>query len=231
MARGAPRRRRLVPRPRRLDRRARPGGGTAHPCRGAHRGPPLRRGRRAVRRRASGRGRDRLRRARGAGAVRRGPGRRRSAVRRARRSSFCPWLAISRRGRSSPMSTGPTCSSAWASAGTSCRASPRRSPSSTRRTASPSARASRATFCKADILGWRSRCRRRQRDLQAAQEDVERGLELAHAMDDRRVIAATRISRLPSSPSEPGTGCCRATTRNRRRRSIRSSTTSGTWAA
>ncbi|MGZ8687498.1 MAG: tetratricopeptide repeat protein [Gaiellaceae bacterium] len=44
---------------------------------------------------------------------------------------------------------------------------------------------------KVDILGWRSRCRRRQRDLQAAQEDVERGLELAHAMDDRRVIANT----------------------------------------
>jgi tetratricopeptide (TPR) repeat protein/DNA-binding XRE family transcriptional regulator len=44
---------------------------------------------------------------------------------------------------------------------------------------------------KVDILGWRSRCRRRQRDFQAAREDVERGLELAQALDDRRVIANT----------------------------------------
>lgn len=44
---------------------------------------------------------------------------------------------------------------------------------------------------KVDILGWRSRCRRRQRDLRAAQEDVERGLELAQALGDRRVIANT----------------------------------------
>ena len=32
---------------------------------------------------------------------------------------------------------------------------------------------------RADILGWRSRCYRRQRDWQAAREDVERALELA----------------------------------------------------
>ena len=44
---------------------------------------------------------------------------------------------------------------------------------------------------RADILGWRSRCRRRQRDLEAAREDVERALELAQAMDDRRTIANT----------------------------------------
>jgi tetratricopeptide (TPR) repeat protein len=44
---------------------------------------------------------------------------------------------------------------------------------------------------RADILGWRSRCRRRQRDFEAAREDVERALELAQAMDDRRVIANT----------------------------------------
>lgn len=44
---------------------------------------------------------------------------------------------------------------------------------------------------KVDILGWRSRCRRRQRDLQAAQEDVERGLELARGLGDRRMIANT----------------------------------------
>lgn len=44
---------------------------------------------------------------------------------------------------------------------------------------------------RADILGWRSRCRRHQRDFEAAREDVERALELAQAMDDRRTIANT----------------------------------------
>ena len=44
---------------------------------------------------------------------------------------------------------------------------------------------------RADILGWRSRCRRRQRDFDAAREDVEAALELAQAMDDRRVVANT----------------------------------------
>ena len=42
---------------------------------------------------------------------------------------------------------------------------------------------------RADILGWRSRCRRHQRDFEAAREDVERALELAREMDDRRTIA------------------------------------------
>ncbi len=34
------------------------------------------------------------------------------------------------------------------------------------------------------ILAWRSRCYRRQRDYEAAREDVERALELAQSMDD-----------------------------------------------
>jgi tetratricopeptide (TPR) repeat protein len=34
---------------------------------------------------------------------------------------------------------------------------------------------------RADIFGWRSRCYRRQRDWEAAREDVERALELAQA--------------------------------------------------
>jgi tetratricopeptide (TPR) repeat protein len=42
---------------------------------------------------------------------------------------------------------------------------------------------------RADILGWRSRCRRRQRDYVAAHEDVERALELAQDVGDRRAIA------------------------------------------
>src|SRR5437763_11454852 len=42
---------------------------------------------------------------------------------------------------------------------------------------------------RADILGWRSRCYRRQRDFEAAREDVERALELAQALDDPRKTA------------------------------------------
>lgn len=44
---------------------------------------------------------------------------------------------------------------------------------------------------RAEILGWRSRCRRRQRDFEAAREDVELALELARAANDRRTIAHT----------------------------------------
>jgi tetratricopeptide (TPR) repeat protein len=42
---------------------------------------------------------------------------------------------------------------------------------------------------RADILRWRSRCYRRQRDFEAAREDVERALELAQALDDPRNTA------------------------------------------
>lgn len=42
---------------------------------------------------------------------------------------------------------------------------------------------------RARIFGWRSRCYRRQRDWQAAREDVERALELAESLDDRRARA------------------------------------------
>jgi tetratricopeptide (TPR) repeat protein len=41
---------------------------------------------------------------------------------------------------------------------------------------------------KADILSWRSRCWRRQRDYEAARDDVERALELAQGVDDPRTI-------------------------------------------
>jgi len=44
---------------------------------------------------------------------------------------------------------------------------------------------------RADILGWRSRCHRRQRDYVAAHEDVERALELAQDLGNRRAIANT----------------------------------------
>jgi tetratricopeptide (TPR) repeat protein len=42
---------------------------------------------------------------------------------------------------------------------------------------------------RARILAWRSRCRRRQADYEAASEDVERALELARGVDDPRAVA------------------------------------------
>jgi tetratricopeptide (TPR) repeat protein len=41
----------------------------------------------------------------------------------------------------------------------------------------------------ANILRWRSRCYRRQRDWPAAREDVERALELSQGLDDRTAMA------------------------------------------
>jgi tetratricopeptide (TPR) repeat protein len=42
---------------------------------------------------------------------------------------------------------------------------------------------------RADILRWRSRCYRRQRDYEAAREDLERALELAEGLDDPQAVA------------------------------------------
>jgi tetratricopeptide (TPR) repeat protein len=42
---------------------------------------------------------------------------------------------------------------------------------------------------RSNILAWRSRCYRRRRDLEAAREDVERALELAEGLNDRRTVA------------------------------------------
>ncbi|MGH3017660.1 MAG: tetratricopeptide repeat protein [Gaiellaceae bacterium] len=42
---------------------------------------------------------------------------------------------------------------------------------------------------RVQIFRWRSRCYRRQRDWQAAREDVERALELAEGLSDRRAAA------------------------------------------
>jgi tetratricopeptide (TPR) repeat protein len=44
---------------------------------------------------------------------------------------------------------------------------------------------------RADIHGWRARCYRRQRDWEAAREDVELALELAEGVGDARAIADT----------------------------------------
>lgn len=42
---------------------------------------------------------------------------------------------------------------------------------------------------RAQILRWRSRCYRRQRDWQAAREDIERALELVEGLKDKRAAA------------------------------------------
>src|SRR5215203_2154201 len=44
---------------------------------------------------------------------------------------------------------------------------------------------------KADVYGWRSRCYRRQRDWEAAREDVELAIELAEGIRDSRSLAET----------------------------------------
>jgi len=43
---------------------------------------------------------------------------------------------------------------------------------------------------RSNVLTWRSRCYRRQRDFEAAREDVERALELAEALQDTRALGA-----------------------------------------
>jgi tetratricopeptide (TPR) repeat protein len=43
---------------------------------------------------------------------------------------------------------------------------------------------------KANILSWRSRCWQRQRDFEAARDDVERALELSRGVEDLRTIGA-----------------------------------------
>jgi tetratricopeptide (TPR) repeat protein len=43
---------------------------------------------------------------------------------------------------------------------------------------------------RSDILSWRSRCWRRQRDYEAAREDIERALQLAEDAQDPRTIGA-----------------------------------------
>jgi len=44
---------------------------------------------------------------------------------------------------------------------------------------------------RVDILGWRSRCHRRQRDWVSARDDVERALELSQALGDPELEANT----------------------------------------
>src|SRR5204862_6069541 len=43
---------------------------------------------------------------------------------------------------------------------------------------------------KANSLSWRSRCWQRQRDFEAARDDVERALELSQGVEDLRTVGA-----------------------------------------
>ena len=102
-------------------------------------------------------------------------------------------------------STGPTCSSASVSAATSSLSVSSAVRSSTRRSRSPSVQSSPAISCEPTSSGWRSRCRRHQRDFEAAREDVE-----AHSSSRRRWTTGARsptsTTRRRSSPSAPVIG-------------------------
>ncbi len=74
---------------------------------------------------------------------------------------------------------------------------------------------------KANILSWRSRCWQRQRDFEAARDDVERALELSRGRRRSRARSAPPTSRLRSSPTARATGCSRATTPSGRARRTR----------
>jgi tetratricopeptide (TPR) repeat protein len=43
---------------------------------------------------------------------------------------------------------------------------------------------------KANVLSWRSRCWQRQRDFEAARDDIERAIELSRGVEDLRTIGA-----------------------------------------
>ena len=188
VARGAPRRRRRLPRERRLERRARPRRGGARPRRGARPSGRLRRGDRRVRRGAGPVGRGRRAGARGAAPRRRGLGA--DAQRRgARRRSTCSPRARARRG-AELLGRRPR-RGALPARRRPLHALEHRDRVALFDEALELADRSelRADHLRSNILTWRSRCYRRQRDYEAAREDVERALELAEAMNDRRTTA------------------------------------------
>ena len=82
---------------------------------------------------------------------------------------------------------------------------------------------------RAQNFRWRSRCYRRQRDWQAAREDVERALELVERLSDKRAAAQVYFQ-ASSSPSARGTGCSHVRTQSARERTSRSSPTARTSA-
>ncbi|HXL43796.1 MAG TPA: helix-turn-helix domain-containing protein [Gaiellaceae bacterium] len=77
---------------------------------------------------------------------------------------------------------------------------------------------------RSNALGWRSRCYRRQRDWEAAREDVERALSSPRA-STTGARSPTTTSRSRSSPSARATGSSPVPTPSAQRPSTRSSPT------
>ena len=94
-----------------------------------------------------------------------------------------------RRARASPTSSAPRSSSSWASPATSFRASRLRSALFSAALELAERSGFPCDLLRSKILEGRSRCYRRQRDFEAAKEDVERSLELACGVDDRSAMA------------------------------------------
>ena len=179
-----------VPRQRGLHRPARPDRGAARARRGDDGGTPVRRGGRALRGGATRHRSDRLRRARGARALRRGVG----PLQEGDAREAVDLLHVARELAEGPQFSDVDRADLLFRLGV-CRykLSSIATAVALFDEAFALARLSGlpCDLLRADILGWRSRCRRRQRDFEAAREDVERALELAQAMDDRRVVANT----------------------------------------
>ena len=79
--------------------------------------------------------------------------------------------------------------------------------SSTRRSCSRRARHAASDRLRSDIFHWRSRCHRRNRDWVAAQEDIERALELAEACADDTRRAADALFQASLVAQRQGAGC------------------------
>ena len=128
-------------------------------------------------------------RARGACPLRRGDRAHARAAKFARRSRCSSAPERSPSARRSPTSSVPTSSSGSVSPATSSTASRRRSGCSTKALKLAERSEIPSDQLRSNILAWRSRCYRRRRDLEAAREDVERALELAEGLNDKRTAA------------------------------------------
>ena len=190
LARGAARRRPRLPRQRRRDRRARPARGRARPRRDADRGATATRRPRPSTRRSS---RRRARRA--CPSSRFGPSSA-PAGRRCASARSAPALELLNEARSISEGSGfsdieradvlftlGVCRYQLNSIQTAIGLF-NESLALAERSGLPS------DSLRSNILSWRSRCWRRQRDYEAAREDIERALQLAEDADDPRTIGA-----------------------------------------
>ena len=233
VARRPARRRRRFSRERRLGRRARPGRDRPRPRGGADRGRAATT-RRSTSTRTSQPAVVATGAARARGRARSGGQASRHACRGKPREALVTSTRRARAVRGPGLlgrRPGATSSSASASPLHALEHLDRGRAASTRRSSSPSARGCRATCCGRTSSSWRSRCYRRQRDFEAAREDVERALELAEGLNDRRDDGRTSTSRPRCSPSATATGCSPATTPSARSPSTRRSPTARTSAS